>query len=154
MKYNLSKYSEYLIINIQSKYLPATKVYNVFTAEEILNNHLLLSNKFPFPINFITLHIHDSSIGLRVYCRCPHTVCVARRTSTSLLTSTVLGLLRVSGSLFSSTAKFSGGRALRDGFLLSDPISGSNLRFRGVVFSGARFFFCRSKTKKVFAKSV
>lgn len=62
------------------------------------------------------------------------------RTSINLLMSTSLWLLRIAGSLLSSTAKFSGGRALRDGFLLSDPTSGSRLRFWGDVFCGVRFF--------------
>lgn len=61
-------------------------------------------------------------------------------TLSNVSTSTFLGLLQGRGSLFSSTAKFSGGRALRDGFLRSTPTPDSNLRFRGVAFS---LFFCR-----------
>lgn len=107
-----------------------------------------------------TMHIQErwlvqrAQVSLLPHMCCMHVVlsalcevwCVAHYTSTSLLMSTVLGLLQGSGSLFSSTAKFSGGRALRDGFLLSEPISGSNLRFRDAAFSGALFFFCTRKT--------
>lgn len=64
-------------------------------------------------------------------------------TLSNVSTSTILGLLQGRGSLFSSTAKFSGGRALRDGFLRSEPAS-VNLRFRGVAFS---LFFCRGRAK-------
>lgn len=94
-----------------------------------------------FPSFTYVLHMH---VVLSALCQ---VWSFARYTSTSLLMSTVLGLLQGSGSLFSSTAKFSGGRALRDGFLLSEPISGSNLRFRDAAFPGALFFFsCIRKT--------
>lgn len=63
-------------------------------------------------------------------------------TLSNVSTSTFLGLLQGRGSAFSSTAKFSGGRALRDGFLRSRPTSDSNLRFRGVALS---LFFCGAR---------
>lgn len=68
-------------------------------------------------------------------------------TLSNVSTSTFLGLLQGRGSAFSSTAKFSGGRALRDGFLRPRPTSDSDLRFRGVALSlflcGARAGFSR-----------
>lgn len=63
-------------------------------------------------------------------------------TLSNVSTSTFLGLLQGRGSAFSSTAKFSGGRALRDGFLRSRPSSDSDLRFRGVALS---LFFCGAR---------
>lgn len=65
-------------------------------------------------------------------------------TLSNVSTSTFLGLLQGRGSVFSSTAKFSGGRALRDGFLRSKPTSDWNLRFRGAAFS---LFFCRARAE-------
>lgn len=77
---------------------------------------------------------------------------VTPRTSISCLISTVLGPLWMVGSLFSSTPKFSGGRALREGFLLSEPGSCSNLRFRGVVLSDdcLLFFYKKKKNSDTF----
>lgn len=82
------------------------------------------------------LTLCKTDAGLLAAARCrSHT-----HTLSNVSTSTFLGLLQGRGSLFSSTAKFSGGRALRDGFLRSKPPPDSNLRFRGVAFS---LFFCR-----------
>lgn len=66
------------------------------------------------------------------------------RTLSKVSTSTFLGVLQGRGSLFSSTAKLSRGRALRDGFLRSEPTPDSNFRFRGVAFS---LFFCRGRAE-------
>lgn len=66
------------------------------------------------------------------------------RTLSKVSTSTFLGVLQGRGSFFSSTAKLSRGRALRDGFLRSEPTSDSNFRFRGGFFS---LFFCRGRAE-------